>query len=171
MSKQFNIGHGSIYSYFVAMQKRYIILFSLFLISLFSCSPSKIPQKQTIPKTFLGNFTDDYGITYSISDTLFLQRPNIRYRIIKWNLKEQYIIAQNGSANPSDKNLYTRIDYMEFDNEPFLWGFCYTVYDAESDIAAEAAAAADRQNPKKGCGGYPFSRLKRINIKFVNGKR
>lgn len=143
------------------MQIRYIILFSFFLTLLFSCNTTKIQQEQTIPKTFLGNFKDDYGITYAISDTLFLQRPNIRYRIIKWNLKEQYIIAQNGAANPSDKNLYTRIDYMEFEKEPFLWGFCYTVYNASSDKTAEAAAAADRLNPKKGCGGYPFSRLKR----------
>ena len=63
-----------------------------------------------------------------------------------------------------------RIDYPEFDKEPFLWGFCYTAYNALTDKASEGAAAADRQNPKKGCGGYPFLRLKRINIKFINGK-
>lgn len=112
---------------------------------------------------FLGHFMDDYGIKYMITDSLFLQEPDIRYRIIKRSAEEKYIIAKNGNENPSDRNLYTRIDYMTFENmEPFLWGFCYTVYNAGSDAEAEAAAAADRANPRTGCNKFPFSRLKRI---------
>jgi hypothetical protein len=53
---------------------------------------------------------------------------------------------------------------MDFSNmEPFRWGFCFTVYDANTDSLAEVTAHADRQNPKKGCNGFPFSRMKRTD--------
>jgi hypothetical protein len=64
--------------------------------------------------------------------------------------------------NPGDAGLYTRIDFMQFNNmQSWLWGYCLTAYNAKTDAIAEAAAQADRANPKKGCGGYPFSRMKR----------
>jgi hypothetical protein len=52
---------------------------------------------------------------------------------------------------------------MPFQNmETFHWGFCLTVYNAATHTEAETKAQADRQNPKKGCGGFPFSRMKRV---------
>ena len=119
--------------------------------------------KDTIPSFVLGNFMDDYGIRYSVSDSVFLQHPNIKYHIIRWNTSEQYIIVKNGDKNPSEPGLYSRIDYMSFqDMDPFLWGFCLTVYNAKTDSLAEFSAKADRQNPRKGCNGYPFSRMKKL---------
>lgn len=118
---------------------------------------------KSIPSLIEGKFIDDYGIRYTINDTLWTQHPGINYHIIKWNIKEQYIIAANDSKNPGEAGLYTRIDYMSFENmEPFRWGFCLTVYDAKTDTEAETKAKADRQNPRKGCGGFPFSRMKRV---------
>lgn len=111
----------------------------------------------------LGNFMDDYGIRYSITDSLWTQHPSSKYHILRWNVKEQYIIARNDDKNPGDKGLYTRIDYMKFTNmEPFLWGFCLSAFNAKTDSLAEASGHADRENPKKGCNGFPFSRMKRI---------
>ena len=116
----------------------------------------------TIPSKLLGNFLDDYGIRYSISDTLWTQLPNIRYHIIRWNIEEQYLLARNDDKNPSEPGLYTRIDYMSFSNmEPYLWGFCLTVYNAANIEEARSKAKAERQNPRKGCNGFPFSRMKR----------
>jgi hypothetical protein len=116
----------------------------------------------TLPAVIKGNFMDDYGIRYSISDRLWMQHPNIKYHIIRCNKKEQYIIARNDHQNPSEAGLYTRIDYMSFSNmAPFLWGFCLTVYSAKTDSLAETAQA-DRKNPKKGCNGFPFSRMKKM---------
>jgi len=110
----------------------------------------------------IGSFEDDYEIRYKINDTLWLQLPDIRFHIIKWNPEKKYLIAKNDAKNPGDGNLYTRIDYMTFDNmEPWKWGYCLTAYNATTDAAAEATAAADRDNPMKGCGGYPFSRMKK----------
>jgi len=128
-------------------------------------------QAQTQPATaikppdyLLGTFEDDYQIRYKITDTLWLQLSNTRFHIIKWNLEKKYIIAKNDEKNPGEGGLYTRIDYMTFDNmAPWKWGYCLTAYNAPTDAAAEATAAADRANPMKGCGGYPFSRMKRVN--------
>ena len=113
---------------------------------------------------FLGNFTDDYGIRYSVTDTLWLQRPRTRFHIIKWDVVNQYILARNDNGNPGDGGLYTRIDYMRFnDMEPWRWGYCLTVYNAQTAAAALTAASADKAHPKKGCNGYPFSRMRQAN--------
>lgn len=139
-----------------------IILLLIFV----SCkAPAKTIANQTASDLSLvtGNFTDDYGIRYSISDTVWMQHPNIKYHIIRWNDKENYLIARNDRSNPSEGGLYTRIDYMPFQNmEPFKWGFCLTVYNAKTHKEAATKAQADRQNPKIGCGGFPFSRMKRL---------
>ncbi|MBC7935053.1 MAG: hypothetical protein H7Y86_06810 [Rhizobacter sp.] len=147
-----------------------IILFQMFL----GCNTSKqmtgmslekaINSLENLDTTFLGNFTDDYKIRYSISNSVFTQHPGVKYNFIYYDEKEQYFIAQNDSANISDGGLYTRIDIMRFSNmEPWQWGFCLTAYKAATIEEAIKTAAADRANPKKGCGGYPFSRMKRIH--------
>lgn len=125
-------------------------------------------QAQTrspLPVDLPASFTDDYGIKYQVSDSLFFQQPSSRYHILRWNTKEQYIIAKNGEGNPADKGLYTRIDYMRFEKmEPFLWGFCLSTWNATSDSLAEfTPVKVDRLNPRKGCNGYPFSRMKKID--------
>lgn len=122
--------------------------------------------KPKAPEFALGSFMDDYGITYSINDTLWVQNPTTKYHIIKWNPEKQYLVAKNDAGNKTDGNKYTRIDYMTFsDMEPWRWGFCLTVYDAATDQIAEQTAYVDRQNPKKGCNGYPFSRMKKVETK------
>lgn len=111
-----------------------------------------------------GDFTDDYGIKYTINDSVWFQYPNTKYQIIHWDKKQRCIIARNVASNPSDAGLYSRIDYMEFKNmQPFTWGFCYTVYNAESEALALETIAADSNNPKKGCNGFPYSRMKKIS--------
>lgn len=133
-----------------------VILFFLFITSTL--------QAQHMLNYVTGSFKDDYGIRYTINDTLWTQHPKTNYHILKWNVQEQYLIAKNGSTNPSEVGLYTRIDYMTFENmEPYLWGFCLTAYNAPSANAAESISAADRKNPRKGCNGFPFSRMKKVD--------
>lgn len=143
------------------MQKLAFVILFLSIIGIGDKKPAhRIDEK--IPAMFKGNFVDDYGIRYTVSDTLFMQLPRTKYHIIKWNVKDQYIVARNDEQNPGEGGLYTRIDYMEFSNmEPWKWGFCLSVYDAKTNQIAETTAKADRQNPMKGCNGYPFSRMKR----------
>lgn len=137
--------------------KKVYLLVVIYLLSIGTYAQTKVPEM------LKGSFMDDYKITYTINDTLWTQKPNAKYHIIKWNEKEQYVIARNDKNNPSDGGLYTRIDYMTFENmAPFLWGFCLSAYNAETEAAAEAIKIADRANPRKGCNGFPFSRMKRV---------
>jgi hypothetical protein len=147
------------------MKIKHLIIFLLLTVA---CkAPQKVTPQSTnpippLPGIITGNFTDDYGIRYAITDTLWLQQPSIRYRILQVDTVQQFLLARNDLRNPTDKGLYTRIDYMQFNNmEPYRWGFCLTVYNAKSDSLAAAAQPADRQNPRKGCNGFPFSRMKR----------
>ena len=116
----------------------------------------------SIPAFLKGDFIDDYGIRYNISDSVWTQLPSTRYHILKWNTKEKFLIARNDSRNKSEPGLYTRIDYTYFENmEPYKWGFCLSVYNAKTDSLAEITYQADKQNPRKGCNGFPFSRMKK----------
>lgn len=135
----------------------------LSLLFLFALLSASLQAQIKPPEMLKGNFIDDYKITYTIDDTLWTQKPNAKYHIIKWNEKEQYVIARNDKNNSTDGGLYTRIDYMTFENmNPFLWGFCLSAYNAPTEAAAENVKIADRANPRKGCNGFPFSRMKRV---------
>ncbi|MES1214307.1 MAG: hypothetical protein ABUT20_02225 [Bacteroidota bacterium] len=142
-----------------------LLLLLIFLLNNNKCFAAynyKKPFIDSVPTVLMGNFIDDYDIKYSINDTLWIQHPNVRYHILKWNVKEQYALAKNDDKNPSEAGLYTRIDYMLFPGmKPFLWGFCFTAYNATSISVAEATTQADRNDPKKGCNGFPFSRMKK----------
>lgn len=128
----------------------------------FSASAKSITD--TLPVALPAQFIDDYSVKYTISDTLWFQHPSAKYHIIRWNYQEQYLIVRNDENNSSEKGLYSRIDYMKFTGmEPFLWGFCLTTYDAPTAALAEKSdKKADRQNPRKGCNGFPFSRMKKM---------
>ena len=116
-----------------------------------------------LPTLLKGTFEDDYEIKYTINDSLWIQQPNAKYHIINCDTTEQYLLVQNDKANKTDGGLFTRIDYMNFTAmEPFRWGFCLTIYNANTLEKAKATAIADRKNPKVGCSGFPFSRMKKL---------
>jgi len=110
-----------------------------------------------------GTFEDDYGIRYTINDTFWIQHPGAKYHIVNCDTIKQYLLVQNDEANKTDGGLFTRIDYMNFTAmEPFRWGFCLTIYNAATLEKAKATTIADRENPKIGCSGFPFSRMKKL---------
>ena len=148
------------------MKFLFFYLIAFIFIGQVSCTSTKQAGKavkENIPTLLKGDFRDDYGIRFTINDSLWTQHPNVKYHIISWDTAAQYLVARNDLNNPSDKGLFTRIDYMLLpDMEPFRWGFCLTVYKAKTIEEAKKSASADRQNPKKGCNGYPFSRMERV---------
>ncbi|HAH52620.1 MAG TPA: hypothetical protein DCL80_15720 [Balneola sp.] len=138
---------------------KFIMALLFFAVLLFGCNK----PNQNAPGYLLGSFEDDYSIQYELNDKVFLQKPSTRFHILKWNIEDQYFIAKNDSLNPYDPKLYTRIDWVTFNNmSPFLWGFCLTTYNALTADSAENIDTVDRENPKTGCNGYPFSRMKPI---------
>ena len=149
------------------MLKIFIIGATLFIFceqQAFSQSVGTTHSIRTLLPTLLkGTFEDDYGIKYTINDSLWIQQPNAKYHIINCDTTEQYLLVENDKANKTDGGLFTRIDYMNFTGmEPFRWGFCLTIYNANTLEKAKATAIADRKNPKVGCSGFPFSRMKKL---------
>ena len=104
------------------MKINYAIAFGILL--LFPIFTFAQNTKLKAPKFAIGNITDDYGIKYTINDSVWFQNPNMKFHILKWNSEMQYLVAKNDSTNKEDANKYTRIDYMTFTGmEPYNWGF------------------------------------------------
>jgi hypothetical protein len=115
------------------------------------------------PAFFVGAFEDDYGERYSVSATEWVQLPRGRYHSVRWNVAEQYLIAQNDSTNRGAPGRWTRIDWLELTGmPPYSWGFCYSAFNAVSTAQAESTMVVHREAPRTGCNGYPFSRMKRV---------
>jgi len=90
------------------------IFFGALLCFVVACTPLRHSSSSQLPAWMKGNFTDDYGIRYTISDTLFTLQPSSNYHILEWNEGQQFLLVKNNEKNPSEKGLYTRIDYMSF---------------------------------------------------------
>ncbi|MBX2821212.1 MAG: hypothetical protein KTR29_16065 [Rhodothermaceae bacterium] len=137
----------------------------IILFALAGCA-RKIPMQPVegnAPSFMIGVYEDDYGIQYMIEENMWLQKPDTRYHIVRWNVDEGYLLALNDSDNPSDGGLWTRIDWMRLDMPPYEWAFCISTYNAPRRIEAEERAIANRETPRTGCNGYPFSRMKVSN--------
>jgi hypothetical protein len=131
----------------------------LALLALGSCHPAPVPAPAPL---LLGEFEDDYGSRYAISGELWVHGTKAKYHIVRWYPEQQYLIARNDAANPSEPSRWSRIDWMPLSGmPPYLWGFCMTAYAAGSAVEAEAATSARRETPRTGCNGFPFSRMKR----------
>ena len=143
---------------------------SIFLISLFcfcglliNCTLSKSISSTdlSLPNEFKGKFEDDYGIQYEITDSIFSLLPNDNFQILKWDDMNEYMIVKNDLKNTFAPGLYGKLDIIRLKNmAPYDWGYCFSAYDAKSSGNAKKTQSADKLNPKKGCNGYPFTRMR-----------
>ncbi len=110
----------------------------------------------------IGEFEDDYGIQYQIDEKVFWLLPNDKFHILSVDRENQFLILQNDSLNTYAPSLYTRIDYQKLKNmPPYEWAFCFSSYEEMTAEEARDKSNTDKANLMKGCGGYPFSRMKR----------
>lgn len=117
----------------------------------------------TAPAMLLGTFEDDYGVPYTIRKSIVYQHTANTYHIKFWNLEEQYLIAQNDADNASGEQRWTRIDWIELtDMAPYTWAYCLSAYDAKTAQAAEEVTIANGNEPRTGCNGFPYSRMKPV---------
>ncbi len=117
------------------------------------------------PSLVLGEFRDDYDGRFTISNSVWVQQPRNRFRVVVWYGAQKYLIAQNSADSPTAPNRWTRIDWMALDGmPPYTWAFCLTAYQAPTRKDAESTPAPDRATPKNGCNGYPLSRMQRLAI-------
>ncbi len=121
------------------------------------------PTVATKPPMFLiGAFTDDYGNSYQIDSASWTQLPHGRFNVLYWNTDSSYLIAKNDSSNTFAPGLYTRIDWVALkDMSPWKWAYCLSAYQARSKAEAESTSVAIKANPRNGCNGYPFSRMRK----------
>lgn len=126
--------------------------------------PELAAQPVAAPPAFvLGRFVDDYDISYVVTPELFQHGTRTRYRIVEWHVAEQFFVAQQ-VADSTGRAPWVRVDWLEFTGmPPYTWGYCFTKYDAASAEIARAAPPAQRETPRTGCGGFPFSRMRRID--------
>jgi hypothetical protein len=135
-------------------------------------SPRLTSGSAFAPALVRGDFTDDYRGQFSISDSIWFQRPRNRFRVVEWHQDEMYLIAQNAPDDPTAPGLWTRIDWLSLDNmNPFTWGFCLTAFNAPSRDAARATPPAARNTPRTGCNGFPFTRMQRIAGEVTDSTR
>lgn len=124
-------------------------------------SPVSAPATSSPPAWMLGAFEDDYGSRHTITAEGWAQ-GYARYHVVRWDAAGEHLIARNDSANSEDAGRWTRIDWMRLEGmAPYTWAFCITTWNAATPQEAEAAAPADRSTPRTGCGGHPFTRMKR----------
>ena len=100
------------------------------------CAPpdaSRRADPQGPPLQVIGEFQDDYGIRYTISAREWHQHPRSRYRVVRWNARAQYLIAQNDPGNPTDPGKWTRIDWIALPGmSPYEWAFCLSAFASRS---------------------------------------
>jgi hypothetical protein len=116
-----------------------------------------------VPEFLTGEFVDDYGIRYSISREHWLQHPDARYELVEWRPGSQMALARSESANRGREKGWLRIDWLRLeDGGEYAWAYCYAAYDAPTREAAVAASPSQRETPRVGCNGFPFSRMRPI---------
>lgn len=121
-----------------------------------------IPQDQN-DAFIIGDFQDDYNYQYHITNDKWLLQPELLYQFTKWDKENNYIIASSRDKT-SGKKKYTRIDYVLLeDMVPYTWCYCISNYEKESPDEAESIINIDSNDLKKGCNGFPFSRMKKVD--------
>jgi hypothetical protein len=134
----------------------------LIAIMLAGCSGQRVDSAadRSAPSWALGEFTDDYGGRYRITRDTWIQLPDARYHIVRWDTAGHYLIAQVVPASPDSSGTWARIDWVQLrDMAPYTWAFCYSAWAAPSAATAESVSVAKPETPTTGCNGYPYSRM------------
>lgn len=127
-----------------------------------SASPAPASAEGAPPPWMLGAFEDDYRSRHAITEASWTQSEYATYHVVRWNADGEYLIARNDAANPADGGRWTRIDWMRLSGmEPYTWAYCISTWNAATADEAEAVTVARRDTPRTGCGGHPFTRMKR----------
>ena len=107
-----------------------------------------------------GIYTDSAGTDVQITSDDWIETGSAgtyTYEMRIYGITDPYAVMQNGAANPSYPNLYSRWDVTW--TGPDLW-VCHTVENGADQAAAELATEADDTSPSTGgCVGGPWRAL------------
>ena len=79
------------------------------------------------------------------------------YAYIQFSNPQRWLVAQNGSMNYGEENLYSRFDW-NIDSSGAVW-ICQTTSTAETAQQAQNTPAANAFNTVSGCDGGPWNQL------------
>jgi hypothetical protein len=104
----------------------------------------------------IGDWVDNWGSYHEITNESWVSGGS-SFAISQYDNEMGWAVAQNGSENSYFPSLWSRFDWTFQDNA--FW-FCQITFDAETEEAALAVAAADATSPAdSGCGGFSWSQL------------
>jgi len=108
------------------------------------------------PLSIAGSYEDDFGGTYTITSSQWLNPPAV-YHISAYDNEERWIVAQNDEGNMYGPCRWSRYDWVTTAEGLF---YCTTVYDAETEQEAREAEAPDASDPAEGgCNNFAWSQL------------
>jgi len=136
----------------------------LILWSAVGCVPVPVPDPDPVDEGGLaiaGSYAGEFGGTWTIteSELIFSYGDSTVLEIVAYDNDERFIVAQNGSKDPYNPDLFSRFDWI-VDGDGVL--ICQQVFDAETQTDAENATPADSSDPENGgCGdkSFAFTRL------------
>ena len=116
------------------------------------------------PLAIVGSFADQFGMHYEVTQGVWTQigfGAVSRFFVAQYSNAERYLIAQNAAHNDFGAGLWSRFDWVDHDDGvgSAIW-VCQTTFDAGTEAAALATAAADSSEPAtSGCGGGSWSKF------------
>ncbi|MEK9509302.1 hypothetical protein WI460_13975 [Gemmatimonadota bacterium Y43] len=115
------------------------------------------PVSPELPGPLVGHFVDDYGEERTVSSRRWTPHRGTALVVERWSVGEQWLLLRH-----PESALWTRVDWVELDDAEWRWAFCLTSWDQPSAAAAlrEGTGVADRTNPRVGCNGSPFTRMR-----------
>jgi len=108
-----------------------------------------------------GSYTDEFGTEHTIDESSWVQVSaygTLSFAVLSFDNAEQSLVAQNGSSNAFNPDLYSRFDWVEGMHGDLF--YCQTAFDAATEEAAEATPRADDTDPENtGCVGFAWTNL------------
>ena len=125
-------------------------------------APPSASSTEAPPTWMLGAFEDDYQSRHTITAEGWTQERYATYHMVRWDAAGQFLIARNDAGNREDAGKWTRIDWMRLEGmPPYEWAYCISTWNAATAEEAASVDVARRDTPRTGCGGHPFTRMKR----------
>lgn len=140
---------------------RLVSIAALASVALAGCAHRTRSGAADIPGFMQGTFIDDYDNRYTISMSEWQQHPALRYHVVHVEVGGAFLIARNDATNRTDPGRWTRIDWVQLNAlPPYEWGFCYSAWQAPTRAVAETVSVARPEQPRTGCNGYPYTRMR-----------
>ena len=136
----------------------------LLTVLLFGCPTATDTDAETDNPTaealeIIGTYIDDFDTDHDITADTWTMSSSFgtsTFDILDFDNAAMFVIAQNGTDNEFNADLYSRMDWTMAGGVLY---FCQTVFDGADEQAARDAARSDDTDLTMGCGGFAWSML------------